>query len=101
MATLSPIREPTEFTTEHAKIAASLITQTSTFGLSSGDRACFALGIALKAQVYTADRSWKNLKLGMRTHVVREKLSQNSGLSHAITWGGDFAHSNRSGRAVA
>jgi len=29
------------------------------------------LGIALKAPVYTADRLWKNLKLGIRIHVVR------------------------------
>jgi ribonuclease VapC len=36
-----------------------------------GDRACLALGLALKAPVYTADRSWKNLKLGVRIHVIR------------------------------
>jgi PIN domain nuclease of toxin-antitoxin system len=39
--------------------------------LSFGDWACLALGIALKAPVYTADRSWKNLKLGVRIHLVR------------------------------
>jgi len=70
-ATLSPIREATEFTAAQAKIAGSLIAQTSAFGLSLGARACLALGIALKAHVYTADRSWKNLKLGVRIHVVR------------------------------
>jgi PIN domain nuclease of toxin-antitoxin system len=70
-AALSPIREAAVFTGEQAKIAGSLIAQTSSFGLSLGDRACLALGIALKASVYTADRSWKNLKLGIRIHVVR------------------------------
>ena len=70
-ATISPIREAAAFTDEQAKIAGSLIAQTSAFGLSSGDRACLALGIALKAPVYTADRSWKNLKLGVRIHLVR------------------------------
>ena len=70
-ATLSPIREATAFTDEHAKIAGSLVAQTRPFGLSLGDRACLALGIALKAPVYTADRSWTNLKLGVRIHVVR------------------------------
>ena len=70
-ATLSPIREGAVFTDEQAKIAGGLITQTSAFGLSLGDRACLALGIALKAPVYTADRSWKNLKLSIRIHVVR------------------------------
>jgi len=27
--------------------------------------------LALKAPVYTADRSWKKLKLGVRIHVIR------------------------------
>lgn len=70
-AALSPIREAAVFTGEQAKIAGSLIARTSSFGLSLGDRACLALGIALKAPVYTADRSWKNLKLGVRIHLVR------------------------------
>jgi PIN domain nuclease of toxin-antitoxin system len=70
-ATISPIREAAVFTDEQAKIAGSLIAQTSVFGLSLGDRACLALGIALKAPVYTADRSWKNLRLGVRIHLVR------------------------------
>jgi ribonuclease VapC len=70
-ATLSPIRDATAFTDEQAKIAGSLVAQTSSLGLSLGDRACLALGIALKAPVYTADRLWKNLKLGIRIHVIR------------------------------
>jgi PIN domain nuclease of toxin-antitoxin system len=70
-ATVSPIREAAAFTDQQAKIAGSLIAQTSAFGFSLGDRACLALGIALKAPIYTADRSWKNLKLGIRIHVVR------------------------------
>jgi ribonuclease VapC len=70
-ATLSPIREATAFTAEHAKAAGSLIARTRTLGLSLGDRACLALGLALGAPVYTADRSWKNLKLGVRIHVIR------------------------------
>jgi len=70
-ATISPIREAAVFTDEQAKIAGGLIAQTRAFGLSLGDRACLALGIALKAHVYTADRSWRNLKLGIRILVVR------------------------------
>jgi PIN domain nuclease of toxin-antitoxin system len=70
-ATLSPIREAAVFTDQQAKIAGSLVARTSALGLSLGDRACLALGIALKTPVYTADRSWKNLKLGIRIHVVR------------------------------
>lgn len=63
--------EAIDFTTEQAKTAGSLIAQTRPLGLSLGDRACLALGLALKAPVYTADRSWKNLKLGVRIHVIR------------------------------
>jgi PIN domain nuclease of toxin-antitoxin system len=70
-ATLSPIREPTAFTAEHAKTAGSLIAKTRPLGLSLGDRACLALGIGLKAPVYTADKSWRKLKLGIRIHVLR------------------------------
>jgi len=70
-ATISPIREATTFTAEQAKLAGSLIAQTGAFGLSLGDRACLALGIVLQAHVYTADKSWRNLKLGVRIHVVR------------------------------
>lgn len=69
--TLSPIREPSAFTAEHARTAGSLVSRTRPLGLSLGDRACLALGLALKAPVYTADKSWKNLKLGIRIHVIR------------------------------
>jgi ribonuclease VapC len=70
-AVLSPLGEAIPFTAEHAKAAASMISETRSFGLSLGDRACLALGLALDAPVYTADRSWKNLKLGLRIHVIR------------------------------
>jgi len=40
-------------------------------GLSLGDRACLALALQMKASVYTADRSWKNLKLDLRINVIR------------------------------
>ncbi len=69
--TLSPIRESSPFTDGQAKIAGSLVAQTRQLGLSLGDRACLALGLELKAPVYTADKSWKNLKLGIRIHVIR------------------------------
>ena len=70
-AALSPIREAVPFTAEHARLAGSLITKTRPLGLSLGDRACLALGLALKAPVYTADRSWNNLKLGVRIRIIR------------------------------
>lgn len=70
-ATLSPILEATAFTAEHVQAAGNLIAETRALGLSIGDRACIALGIALKAPVYTADKSWKKLKLGVPIHVIR------------------------------
>lgn len=69
--TISPIRQAVPFTAEQAKIAGGLVAETRALGLSLGDRACLALGLALKAPVYTADRSWKSLKLGIRIHVIR------------------------------
>jgi ribonuclease VapC len=67
----SAIREAVPFTEEQAKIAGSLVAQTRRWGLSLGDRACLALGIVLKAPIYTADKLWSNLKLGVRIHVIR------------------------------
>ena len=68
---LSAIQEPMPFTVEQARIVGGLVAKTRALGLSLGDRACLALGIALQAAVYTADRSWKNLNLGVRIHVIR------------------------------
>jgi ribonuclease VapC len=70
-AALVPVGEAIPFSAKHAKAAGSMIAETRAFGLSLGDRACLALGLALRAPVYTADRSWKNLKLGVRIHVIR------------------------------
>jgi PIN domain nuclease of toxin-antitoxin system len=60
-----------DFTEEQAKIAGGLVAKTQAYGLSLGDRACLALAIARKAEVYTTERVWKNLKLGIRIHVLR------------------------------
>src|SRR6516162_11775931 len=49
----------------------SLVAQSRGLGLSLGDRAYLALGIALHAPVYTADRAWKGLKLDVPIHVIR------------------------------
>lgn len=70
-ATITLIQEAVDFTAEHARMTGSLVSHTRSLGLSLGDRACLALGVILKAPVYTADRSWKGLKLGTRIHVIR------------------------------
>jgi ribonuclease VapC len=71
LASINSIAESVPFTAEHARIAGDLITRTRPLGLSLGDRACLALAMELKAPVYTADRSWKNLKLSIPIHVIR------------------------------
>ena len=59
------------FTPDHARAAAELIPLTQRYGLSLGDRACLALAIEHKAKVYTADRNWKNLPLGIAIELIR------------------------------
>lgn len=71
IATLSAVNEPVMFSNEHARMTGALIAEARAFGLSLGDRACLALALELKAPVYTADRSWRNLKLGIRIHLIR------------------------------
>jgi ribonuclease VapC len=67
----SPVREVIPFDEQQARIAGDLVTQTRHVGLSLGDRACLALGIALKLPVYTAEKPWKQLKLSVKVHVIR------------------------------
>jgi ribonuclease VapC len=68
---ISPLREVVSFDEEQARIAGDLVIETRHLGLSLGDRACLALGIALKVPVYTAEKVWKKLKVGVRIHVIR------------------------------
>ena len=67
----SPLRASIPFTDEHAKLSAGLMQLARPIGLSLGDRACVALGLALGAPVYTTDKSWSKLKLPIRVHVMR------------------------------
>jgi len=66
-----PVREIVDFNGTHARLAGSLIAETHSRGLSLADRACLALGISLKAAVYTADRHWKGLRVGVSIHLIR------------------------------
>jgi ribonuclease VapC len=70
-AAVSLIRETVPFTAAHARLAGDLVAETRPLGLSLGDRACLALGLALNVPVYTADKSWKKVKIGARIHVIR------------------------------
>ena len=69
-AVKSLVPEILVFDEEQAKIAGQMVTLTRSLGLSLGDRACLALAIVLKAPVYTADRAWKGLKLGVAIHII-------------------------------
>ena len=65
------VPEVEPFIAGQARTAGDLIAKTRSLGLSLGDRACLALALSLNAPVYTADRSWKNLNVGVRIHVIR------------------------------
>jgi ribonuclease VapC len=67
----SPIREAIAFDEAQAKVTGSLVALTRQLGLSLGDRACLTLGLSLKAPIYTAEKSWSRLKLGLRIHAIR------------------------------
>ena len=54
-----------------AQKAAELYPQTSSSGLSLGDRACLALAASMHATVWTTDRTWKKLKIGVEVNLIR------------------------------
>ncbi len=66
----SPI-EFVPFLTEDASLAAAMITRTHSLGLSLGDRACLALGLARRIAVCTADRVWRSVGLELEIEVIR------------------------------
>lgn len=59
------------FTTNQAEIAGGLWTRTKDLGLSLGDRSCLALGLEKGVTVYTADRAWTQLDLGVAIESIR------------------------------
>jgi ribonuclease VapC len=67
----SPVRDVVAFTAEQAKTVGSLVSQTRPLGLSLGDRACLALGSLRGVPVYTADRVWTKLKIGVEVRLLR------------------------------
>ncbi len=60
-----------DFDVEQAIIAANLDKITKTHGLSLGDRACLALAKDKNLPVLTADKVWKELKLGVKVQLIR------------------------------
>jgi hypothetical protein len=61
-----------------------MVAETRRHGLSLDDRACLALGLALKAPVYMADKSWKKLKVGAHSRHPRRGYSVSKGWSTCL-----------------
>ena len=59
------------FTAAQAELAGELWERTRKLGLSLGDRACLALGLERGEAVYTTDRAWKRLNLGIAIQAIR------------------------------
>jgi ribonuclease VapC len=71
LAIVGVVSDVVDFDHERALLTGSLMAETRVLGLSLGDRACLALGIALKVPVYTADRAWTGLQLGVEVRAIR------------------------------
>ena len=69
--TLSYVAHTFPYTLDQAKIAGNLISETRSRGLSLGDRCCLALAITLNAPVYTTEKIWRGLDVGIPVHVIR------------------------------
>lgn len=63
--------EVVAFDEQQARLAAGMIEKTRKLGLSLGDRACLALARVRGLPVYTADRAWRGVDVGIEIHVVR------------------------------
>lgn len=68
---LSIVERAYPFDENQGCLSGTLLDQTRPLGISLGDRACISLGLSLKLPVYTADRVWKKLQVGIPIHVFR------------------------------
>jgi len=59
------------FTADDAEATAALSTATQGYGLSLADRACLAFALGRHAPVYTADRPWSRVNVGVGVHMIR------------------------------
>ena len=63
--------EVVEFSAQQAVIAAALVPETHSAGLSLGDRACLALARQRRIRAVTADKAWRRLDLGIEIESIR------------------------------
>jgi ribonuclease VapC len=68
---LGGLLEILPMTDQDSLIVAQLRPLTKTYGLSLGDRACLSLGLRLNLPVFTADRSWAAISVGLAVQMVR------------------------------
>jgi ribonuclease VapC len=66
------ISEIVEFDEAMAVQTAILYQQTKKYGLSFGDRACIALGLAKGMNILTADKIWTKLDLNITIKYIRD-----------------------------
>lgn len=59
------------FDSELAENTAALVERTRSRGLSLGDRACLALAIRENLPALTADRTWRDLDVGIEISFIR------------------------------
>lgn len=68
---LGQLLEVVPFNQDAAAGSASLRADTRTRGLSLGDRACLDLARRTRLPVFTADRAWADLELGINVLLIR------------------------------
>lgn len=65
------VRRVVPFDDEQGRVAGGIHAATRSHGLSLGDCACLALGRVRQTTVYTADRAWADLDLGVAVELIR------------------------------
>ena len=63
--------EVVDFSAQQAVIAAALVPETHSTGLSLGDRACLALARERRIRAVTADKAWRRLNLDIEIESIR------------------------------
>jgi ribonuclease VapC len=65
------VRRVVPFDDEQSRLAGAIHAATRSRGLSLGDCACLALGRTRVLPVFTADRAWADLDLGVTVELIR------------------------------
>ena len=60
-----------DFCEEQALISAKIIKQTKQYGLSLGDRGCLALAMSKNYSIFTCDKIWQKVDLGVEFIMAR------------------------------